>query len=227
MTATASSGGVRFATFNIRHGRGLDEKVDLDRTVSVIRGIGAKVIGLQELDRGWDRSGGVDQAAALGKSLGMAVAFHPTFSRESSGYGLALATEEEVPTWFQRLPTPPGVEPRGVVGSRCFGVSVLVTHLSQTREVRRPQIEALARMVEEIEPPVVLMGDLNQGRWGLGPLRRAGLSSPRRRVPTSPAPLPYRQIDLILAGRGARVRSITAHPTRASDHLPLSGLVYR
>jgi endonuclease/exonuclease/phosphatase family metal-dependent hydrolase len=68
-----------------------------------------------------------------------------------------------------------------------------------------------------VEPPVVLMGDLNQRAAGLGPLRDAGFRGPRR--------VWTRSIDHILAGRGLRLGSLRTFRTTASDHPALAAEV--
>ncbi|MFP5299324.1 MAG: endonuclease/exonuclease/phosphatase family protein, partial [Actinomycetota bacterium] len=72
---------MRVATFNIHHGVGADGRCDLTRIARVIGALEADVVALQELDVGWERSGRVDQPAALAEMLGFEVSFHPTFVR--------------------------------------------------------------------------------------------------------------------------------------------------
>ena len=50
---------MKFVTYNIQYGRGRDGRFDLDRIAAEIAG--ADVIALQEVERFWTRSGGVDQ----------------------------------------------------------------------------------------------------------------------------------------------------------------------
>ena len=50
-------------TYNIHHGEGVDGRLDLERIADVIRSSGADVVFLQEVDRGTQRAGGVDQVA--------------------------------------------------------------------------------------------------------------------------------------------------------------------
>ena len=54
-------------TYNIRYGMGLDNRYDLERIANAVRG--ADVIGLQEVERFWRRSGMTDQPKQLGESL--------------------------------------------------------------------------------------------------------------------------------------------------------------
>ena len=66
---------MRVVTYNIKHGRGNDDVVDLARTAAVLRSLTPDIIGLQEVDNRAERSGKVDEAEALGQALGMHHAF--------------------------------------------------------------------------------------------------------------------------------------------------------
>ncbi|KZL18391.1 Endonuclease/Exonuclease/phosphatase family protein [Pseudovibrio axinellae] len=58
---------MKFTSYNIQYGFGADGKNDLARIASELRG--ADVIALQEVERFWERSGDVDQAALLAELL--------------------------------------------------------------------------------------------------------------------------------------------------------------
>lgn len=62
---------VKVMSFNIYHGVGLDNVLNLQRTAQVIRDAGAEIVGIQEVDRFWDsRSDFQDQAKELAEILG-------------------------------------------------------------------------------------------------------------------------------------------------------------
>jgi hypothetical protein len=46
----ASTATWRVASYNIHHGRGMDDRVDLERIAAVLRQLNADVIALQEVD---------------------------------------------------------------------------------------------------------------------------------------------------------------------------------
>ncbi|MGI8774011.1 MAG: endonuclease/exonuclease/phosphatase family protein [Actinomycetota bacterium] len=221
----AASARSTVATFNIRHGLGLDGRVDLARTAGVLRGFGADVVALQEIDRYLDRSGGVDQVAEIERLSGYEVAFFPTVERGRSQYGIALAASQPLDTAFLPLPRAGREEPRGAVITSLNGITYLATHLSPSPQARVLQIGALAVWVRRSPGPLVVMGDLNATRRALDPLVDAGLARPGWRPLTSPARLPRRQIDHILAGKGATVTARRKVRTAASDHLPVVALV--
>ncbi len=212
---------LRVATYNIHHGEGTDGRVDLARVAAVIRATGADVIGLQELDVGWERSGLVDQPAELQRLTGLQIHFHATVSRADAVYGLAIASREPLETTFHPLPQHGTEEPRGAIVCEHLGITFCVAHLSQDDAARALQTEALAALASGPRSPGVVMGDLNQSRRALGPLFEAGLDAPRGWTPTAPAWFPRRQIDFVLAGHGATVTRVWTLWSKASDHLPL------
>ncbi|WP_027134603.1 endonuclease/exonuclease/phosphatase family protein [Geminicoccus roseus] len=58
---------ISLVTWNIQYGRGRDDRVDLERQADLLRSF--DVIGLQEVDRCWRRTGEVDQVARLAELL--------------------------------------------------------------------------------------------------------------------------------------------------------------
>lgn len=62
---------MKVMTYNIRHGRGLDGKVNLHRIVNDIRNSGADIVALQEVDRFNIRSKFIDQPSFLAKRTGL------------------------------------------------------------------------------------------------------------------------------------------------------------
>lgn len=81
---------MRIATFNIRHGRGMDGVVDLGGTAQTIRATGAEVVALQEVDRFTERTGGLDEPALLEELSGLTIGFWPTLDWEGGHFGLAV-----------------------------------------------------------------------------------------------------------------------------------------
>jgi endonuclease/exonuclease/phosphatase family metal-dependent hydrolase len=211
---------IRIATFNIRHGLGTDERIDLERVAEAMVACDAGLVALQEVDRGMARSGRIDQAAVLARLTGMDVSFHPTLKRAGGLFGLALAARGPVEQRFQRLPRVAGERRRGVIIARWKGVTVVATHLSAPAGPRPAQLEALAAVAAEQPSPVAVAGDLNEGRAGLLALTRLGFVPTPYRV-TIPARARHRHIDHVLAGPGlVHVSSATVRSS-ASDHRPL------
>lgn len=78
---------LRVMSYNIHHGSGNIEctnvpgepecALDIDAIANVVRTHEADVVGLQEVDRFWRRSGTVDQPAYLAEELGMHYCYGP------------------------------------------------------------------------------------------------------------------------------------------------------
>ncbi|MDD4416316.1 MAG: hypothetical protein PHI70_05985 [Proteiniphilum sp.] len=47
-------------SYNIHHGRGMDDAVDIERIGNVINEVNPEVVGLQEVDSVVNRSGNID-----------------------------------------------------------------------------------------------------------------------------------------------------------------------
>ncbi len=113
---------MRIATFNILHGRSLDDgRVDLDRLATAVKTLDADVLGLQEVDRDQPRSMDADLTAVAAEAMGAVdsrfvaalwgtpggdwVAATGGDRPGSAGYGVALLSRYPVLSWqVVRLP---------------------------------------------------------------------------------------------------------------------------
>ena len=210
------------ATFNIRHGRGLDGRVDLERIADVIARTGADLIALQELDRFNPRSGEVDQPAELERLTGLSVRFCATVVRDGWEYGTALVSRAHEITVLSVEDLPHlGQEPRRILVARWGGVDVLATHLAHEPSANEVHVNALARLSRRERNELIVLGDLNRGPRRLAPLRSVGLRPAVLRRATLHPWWRLRQIDHVLVGDAISIERIRTVPTDASDHRPL------
>src|ERR1044072_7375031 len=77
-------------SYNIHVGIGMDKKLDLARIAEVIKGSRADIIGLQEVDRGVERTGRVDEIRELARLTGMDYAFAHNLDYQGGQYGVAV-----------------------------------------------------------------------------------------------------------------------------------------
>jgi endonuclease/exonuclease/phosphatase family metal-dependent hydrolase len=237
---------LRVMTYNIRAGRGIDDRIDLGRTAGVIASFEPDVVALQEVDCGQPRSGAVDQASELGTRLGMEPSFAACLEHGSGRTGIATLTRLPlVATEQVELPYRAGArrsEPRRALLTRLAwnqaagsaerreshdqaGVfEVVNTHLSVRRGERPAQVEAIACALGT--RPLVIAGDFNcTARSGAFRALCCGLRPAAPRARSWPSRFPIVQIDHILY-RG-RLQVVTAgawkagEARRASDHLPV------
>src|SRR5882672_6615404 len=81
---------LRVMTYNIHVGVGMDKKQDLARIAEVINHERPDLVGLQEVDRGVERTGHVDEVAELARLTGMDYAFAPNLRFQGGWYGVAV-----------------------------------------------------------------------------------------------------------------------------------------
>jgi hypothetical protein len=89
-TRAARGRTLRVMSYNVHVGIGMDKKIDLGRVAEVIRRERPDLVGLQEVDRGVERTGRVDQVAELARLTGMRYAFAPNLSYQGGWYGVAI-----------------------------------------------------------------------------------------------------------------------------------------
>jgi len=225
---------LRAATANIRHGRGMDERVDLERTAAALRALDADIIGLQEVDQHVGRSGRVNQAEALGAALDMHAAFGAFMPHGGGHYGMGLLSRHPI-TDVRPLTLPVGNEPRIalVVDIRLPAgetVTVVNVHFDWVDDdaYRYAQATEVARHIAALPHPFVLLGDFNDrpGSRTLAlfePLAH-GASKPEGARDTWPADRPEMEIDFVFAGPKEMWRPCTATvvpEALASDHRPV------
>lgn len=157
---------LRILAYNIHHGAGNDEVLDLERIARLIRSLDPDLVALQEIDNRTERTGGVDQAAELGRLTGMGSAFGRFMDYQGGRYGMAVLSDLPVvnPT-NHRLPE--GPEPRSSLAVRVQlpdGAGELIfagIHFYRTAGERMAQARRLLELLESEDVPVILAGDFN------------------------------------------------------------------
>lgn len=151
-------------TFNIRHAKGLDDRVDLERVIAVIRSVDADVVALQEVDRYQRRSGYVDQVAVIGSALGMRWCYAASIRKGFSEYGNAILSRCMAPG-NEVIFIPGEIERRSLLRAQLAAEAglllVLTTHLGVSDRDRSGQFPLLIQQLKTIDRPAVLMGDFN------------------------------------------------------------------
>ncbi len=235
----------RVMSYNIRHGEGNDNVIDLERIAAVISKAGADIVGMNEVDIKTVRSAGVDQPGTLAKLLGMHVAYGANIVYQGGDYGNAILSRFPL-VKSANIPLPAGGRSRwGLLHTEIdlagAAVHFLTTHLALTAEERLPQLERIKSYVQGLPGPVVLAGDFNiiaetaedPGPFML-PLRDAWVCSltsdsadpatKREQGFTFPSSQPNRRIDYIVTSKQVEIAGMEAVITMdsdASDHKPV------
>ncbi len=225
---------VRVAAYNIKHGRGMDDRVDLSRIAAVLRSLDADVITLQEVDDRTERTGGVDQVEVLADLLGYEGVHGPHRPYQGGFYGNAVLTR--LPIQRQRTHSIPPASGSALTvhevevllsDERLPSLSVVSVHLAGSDHERMAQADSVTSYFAGRTTPVVLAGDFN-GRPGspvLTRLARDWTIVVKDGPPfTYPSDAPDREIDFVML-RSTDPIEIVSHrvvdEAVASDHRPL------
>ena len=225
-------------SYNLCHGQGLDDKIDLIRQAAVISSRHPRFVALQELDRRVKRSGYVDEPARLAELTGYKAFFGKAIPLGDDGngeYGIAILTADqnaELAAFFAL----PGEEPRAFIAVRGHledGSEVIFacTHLDLNEKNRIASVRLINEWVKLQPLPVLFMGDFNckgdsapyqalcetwQSAWGAST------------QPTHPANAPKIDIDhlFMYPQKAWNVEAMTVvEELVASDHRPIEGVV--
>jgi endonuclease/exonuclease/phosphatase family metal-dependent hydrolase len=90
LTASSLRAGetLRLLSYNIHHGAGMDNKLDLSRVAAFIKQQKPDIVFLQEVDKNCTRTKNVDQVAELGKLTGMKPVFAKFMNFQGGEYPL-------------------------------------------------------------------------------------------------------------------------------------------
>ena len=229
-----SIAGIRVATYNIKHGRGMDGVLDLERTLATLRLLNADIIALQEVDDQARRSGGVDQASWLAEQLGMHSAYGAFMDFQGGRYGLAILSRQPIlshETW--RLPE--GNEPRVALATRIETdagevISAVAVHFDWVKDdgFRYAQAMETLHQIQTLDSPWIVFGDFNdvpESRT-MNAFEQVArdATKPSDSAATFPADEPTIEIDYILSGPSSSWSPASAtvmEESIASDHRPV------
>ncbi len=222
-------------SYNIPLGLGKDKKLDLARLAGVIKRERADIVGLQEVDRGVERTGRVDEIKELARLTGMDYAFAHNLDYQGGQYGVAVLSRFPILSidhW--RYANRRERERRGFirveieVGGR--RLNFVTTHLDyQFEDGRVFETEQLLKALADVRGPLVVAGDFNEEPRGgaYEMMLKAGFTDAWTEDAaaglTYPADKPTKRIDYVFhRNLGQDVHANTSVPdTLASDHRPL------
>jgi endonuclease/exonuclease/phosphatase family metal-dependent hydrolase len=237
LTALAQPVTLRVMSYNIHHGEGLDGKLDLARIAKVITDARADLVGLQEVDRGVERTQRRDLPAELAQLTGLTVRFDRNIPHQGGDYGNAVLTRFPI----KRATNTPlksfaNGEQRGVqqIVLDIQGREVLFmnTHLDARRdpaEREHSATELRALVAAAGAMPVIMVGDFNAIPTAPSAVAIRGFLTdawtalhPNAPGPTIPVRSPTRRIDYIwITPATVTPLKMEVLPSEASDHLPI------
>ncbi len=216
----------RIMSYNIHHGLGLDNVIDLQRVAHIINRVSPQVIAIQELDSITNRSGQIDMLSQLANLTRMYATFGASIPFEGGKYGVGILSKEKPVSW-KRVPLPGREEARSLLIVEFRDYVVCCTHFSLNADDRLASVPLIEEAVSGFKKPVFLGGDINAApespvltlfaeHWKM-------LNDPN--AFTIPSNQPKRTIDYILGYSNGYTFTVqhseVLNEPVASDHLPL------
>ena len=236
---------IRVMVFNIHAGKDAAGRDNITDLATLIRTTRADVVLLQEVDRGTNRSGRVDQVQALINATRLGGVFGRSLDYDGGQYGVAaLARRGFVFDETVDLPVSPvqtraggSHEPRAALVASAITPSgrlqVVTTHLDPSAEDTYRLQEArivlnIVRARASAETPVLVGGDFNAEpnssvveTLHAGGLRDAWTECGHGDGLTYPADQPRKRIDYLFLTGTLRCSAAEVIDTKISDHRPL------
>ncbi|HWL81837.1 MAG TPA: endonuclease/exonuclease/phosphatase family protein [Roseomonas sp.] len=218
---------LRAMTWNIHSAIGPDGRYDLDRVLGLIRRHQPDLLAVQEVEaRG--RGARPSPFTVLRERFAGHAMHAETIRAHDGAYGHMLLSRWPMEHSAVHDLSVEGREPRAAICARIRTpaglLGVVAAHLGLKRTERHRQASRLAKLVREMEGPVVVMGDFNDWSWR-GPVWRSlsPLLPARTAHRTFPARFPLLRLDEIFCRPigllGASWRDTAGKA--ASDHLPV------
>jgi len=212
-------------TVKVLHANVFTGNDETDRLVDLLRLEKPDIVFLQEVNGRW-----IDSLAELREQY----PYHHEIAREDN-FGIAVYTRDAAAD-IQIVSSPPQDFPTLVVRVTVAGkaVTFVSTHphppVGETAYyARNEQLESIGELVQQLDSPKVLIGDLNTSMWSHhydDLLTATNLRDARYGfgvIPTWPRQLPFAMIpiDHCLVSADIAVVSVRSGPGIGSDHLPL------
>ncbi len=196
----------------------------------MLKQIGPDIVGLQEVDHLRPRSGSVDQAAYLARSLSMDHVFGAAIKYQTGAYGNAILSKFPFSKTAHHLLPSRGEQRACLEAEIIIGInklSIFNTHLGLMQQERHHQLqEHILPMVREKNSPLLLSGDFNAPVTAselapcISTLKDTFKQNTGSVINTYPAHEPQIRIDYIFINDFLHCSDFFIVDTLASDHLP-------
>jgi endonuclease/exonuclease/phosphatase family metal-dependent hydrolase len=237
---------MRFLVYNIRYATGTgpafhlpvpgagylrSSRQVLDRITQFIKSQDADVVGLVEVDTGSVRTGMVNQADYIARSIGHYSTYECKYGASSINQLMPIVRKQG--NAFLAAPRVTGERfhyfdtgiKRLIIELELDDVAIFLVHLSLKYRHRHYQMRYLYELIRKSVKPVVVAGDFNTF-WGEHEIylfmQASGLRSANTEgKPSYPSRNPRRELDFILYSDGIEITNFSVPQVQFSDHLPL------
>ena len=164
-------------TFNMCHGEGLDEKIDVKRQAEVLKKYNPDIVFLQEIDMYTGRVNGNNQLFEFSENIGLKYRFMGINIKYKDGFygdGILSRFPIEYSANYLMPTIEKDSEQRGVLSvSISFGttkIHLFSMHLSTSEKERILAVKEIVRIIKKIDKNdvIIIGGDFNIGTEKIG-----------------------------------------------------------
>lgn len=229
---------IRIMSYNIHHGRGTDDKVDLDRIAKLINDWSPDLVALQEVDNVTSRSSFMNQTDTLASKTRMFSIFGKNIDVFGGEYGNAVLSRYPIiHSENRKLPRIGNSEQRGLLAvwvqiKNKDGLTVFISTHFDHREKNSERLKSVEKIKFWIDrgdfgDDLIIAGDLNDTPSSNVILTINTFcdgSNQSSKYKTFPSRKPERQLDYIYTCNKGKYIIDSYHVIDApiiSDHLPI------
>ena len=151
---------LRVASYNIRHGLGLDGKLDFQRIGTLLEKLDADVVAIQEIDSATTRAEGSYSLGQIAEQSPYYATYGPSIDFQGGKYGIGILSKKR-PINIKRIPLPGRSEARLLLVAEFNDYVFACTHLSLDEDERLASVPIIEREAENYSKPFLIAGDWN------------------------------------------------------------------
>ena len=151
---------LRVVSYNIRHGLGLDNKIDFARLGTVIKSVMPDVVAVQEVDSSTTRANYTYGLGLIAKQIGYVDTYGPCIPYQTGKYGVGILSKK-APIRTRQVPLPGASEARTLLITEFDNYVFACTHLSLDEQERNKSATIIANTAAEYNKPFIVAGDWN------------------------------------------------------------------
>jgi endonuclease/exonuclease/phosphatase family metal-dependent hydrolase len=162
---------LRVMSYNIKHGVGMDDTLNLSRACSIIKSISPDLCGLQEVDNYCERSDSIGQVEYISRKTSLQGIFGKFMDYQGGEYGMATLTNKSILS-TTKLKLPEGVyEPRISLVHEVELTNDCIIAFSNVHfdwvdgkkgsTSRLAQAKALVKHIDSMDRATIIIGDFN------------------------------------------------------------------
>lgn len=151
---------MRVASYNIRHGEGMDGKLDYRRIANVLERLNPDVVAVEEVDSMTRRTNNTYSLGEIADHMRYYDSYAPAINYEGGKYGIGILSRHR-PIRTSQYPLPGRDEARTLLVAEFDNYVFACTHLSLEADERMESLKTIEKVAAKYNKPFIIAGDWN------------------------------------------------------------------